>query len=389
MNILIIQTAFTGDVILATPLIEKLHRFYPHAHIDFLLRKGNEGLLERHPLLREVIIWDKKSDKQKNLLLIISKVRSKKYDIVVNAHRFLSSGLITQLSGAEETIGFDKNPLSLFFTKRIEHIIGDGTHEVQRNLNLITHLTDDSFQLPKLYPSTGDYAAVRYYKDRRYVCIAPTSVWFTKQFPKEKWIEAISLLSYYNIYLIGGPGDFQACNEILNAVQKSHSKNSGIINLAGKLTYLQSAALMHDAVMNFVNDSAPLHIASAMNANVTAVFCSTVPDFGFGPLSDHSKVVETGVHLDCRPCGLHGYDACPKGHFKCALTIKTDDLEIRKLPEYWIKAEPQIPSKKKPRKPAKKKSTRKTTKKSTRKSSKKIPKEEQIKIDFPSENNNQ
>jgi ADP-heptose:LPS heptosyltransferase len=364
VNILIIQTAFTGDVILATPLIEKLHRFYPHAHIDFLLRMGNEGLLEGHPLLHEVIIWDKKSDKQKNLLLIINKVRSKNYDIVVNAHRFLSSGLITYLSDAKETIGFDKNPLSLMFTKRIAHVIGDGTHEVQRNLNLITHLTDDSFQLPKLYPSAHDYADVRYYTNRPYVCIAPTSVWYTKQLPKEKWVELIPQLSSYNIYLIGGPGDFKACNEILNAVQKSHSKNSGIINLAGKLTYLQSAALIHDAAMNFVNDSAPLHMASAMNANVTAVFCSTISDFGFGPLSDHSKVVETSLHLDCRPCGLHGYQACPKGHFKCALTIEVKDLKIRKLQDYRIKTEPELPAKK---------SSRKTTKKSSRKPSKKSP----------------
>jgi heptosyltransferase-2 len=54
---------------------------------------------------------------------------------------------------------------------------------------------------------------------------------------------------------------------------------------------------------------------------VTAIFCSTVPYFGFGPLSDFSRVVETPEKLDCRPCGLHGYKACPQGHFKCAHTI--------------------------------------------------------------------
>lgn len=78
--------------------------------------------------------------------------------------------------------------------------------------------------------------------------------------------------------------------------------------------------------MNYVNDSAPLHIASAMNAPITAVFCSTVPAFGFGPLSDHSKIIETKLMLDCRPCGLHGFKSCPKGHFKCALSIEAKDL---------------------------------------------------------------
>jgi len=69
-----------------------------------------------------------------------------------------------------------------------------------------------------------------------------------------------------------------------------------------------------------------MHMASAMNAKTTAVFCSTIPDFGFGPLANHSKVVETEEDLDCRPCGLHGYNKCPKGHFKCAYTIKTEQL---------------------------------------------------------------
>ncbi len=78
---------------------------------------------------------------------------------------------------------------------------------------------------------------------------------------------------------------------------------------------------MEGAAMNYVNDSAPLHIASAMNAPVTAVFCSTVPAFGFGPLRENGRVVETKEKLDCRPCGLHGYKACPKGHFRCALGI--------------------------------------------------------------------
>ena len=78
--------------------------------------------------------------------------------------------------------------------------------------------------------------------------------------------------------------------------------------------------------MNYVNDSAPMHIASAMNAKTTAIFCSTVPSFGFGPLSDSAQIVETKLALDCRPCGLHGHKECPKGHFKCGFSIETEEL---------------------------------------------------------------
>jgi heptosyltransferase-2 len=97
-------------------------------------------------------------------------------------------------------------------------------------------------------------------------------------------------------------------------------------NLCGKLSFLQSAALMQAAEMNYTNDSAPLHFASAMNSPVTAVFCSTVPAFGFGPLRNNGKAVEIKERLSCRPCGLHGHKTCPEGHFKCAMEITNEQL---------------------------------------------------------------
>ena len=98
------------------------------------------------------------------------------------------------------------------------------------------------------------------------------------------------------------------------------------MNLAGKLSFLESTALMRDAVMNFMNDSAPLHLASAVNAKITAIFCSTVPSFGFGPMSEDSIIVQTKEKLKCKPCGLHGLKDCPEDHFKCAITIDKNEL---------------------------------------------------------------
>ena len=187
---------------------------------------------------------------------------------------------------------------------------------------MISEITDTSICKPKLYPTDNDFQVTSQYKSQPYICIAPTSVWFTKQYPKEKWAEFINQVdAAFQIYLIGGPDDTNACSEII-----SLSKKSGIINLCGKLSFLQTSALLVDAKMNYVNDSAPMHMASAMNAPVTAIFCSTIPSFGFGPLSDNSRIIETNEKLECRPCGLHGFKNCPKGHFNCALTIKTTDL---------------------------------------------------------------
>lgn len=314
---LIIQTAFIGDVVLATAVAEKLHRFYPDAMIDFMVRKGNDSLLNNHPFLRQVIVWDKKQGKYTNLLKLLKQTRRERYHHVINLQRFAASGFLTAFSKAEERIGFEKNPLSFLFDKKFPHVIGNkmqpGEHEVKRCLNLIEHLTDGSFEHPRLYPSKEDEVAVDEYVTESYITISPASVWFTKQTPAKIWIDFIRRNADKKCYLLGAPTDIELCNQI-----RMQCADASVEVLAGKLSLLQSAALMHQAEMNYTNDSAPLHIGSAMNAPVTAVFCSTIPEFGFGPLSSNSRTVETIELLDCRPCGLHGYSECPKGHFNCS-----------------------------------------------------------------------
>ncbi len=323
--ILVIQTAFIGDVVLATAVVEKLHHHFPGASIDMLVRKGNEELLEGHPFLRQVLVWDKKKGKLKNLFGMIRKVRSTKYDTVINLHRFASSGLMTVFSGARHTIGFDKNPLSRLFTMRKPHRIEAGIHEVDRNQSLIEHMTDQKPARPRLYPSERDFAKIKdYIGTKAFICIAPASVWFTKQWPAEKWAAFIKLTGSLRVYLLGAPNDKVLCERIA-----AMCDGLDIVILAGQLSFLESTALMQRAVMTFANDSAPLHLASAGNSPVTAVFCSTVTDFGFGPLSDVRNVVETTEALDCRPCGLHGFRECPLGHFRCATTIDEHQLSDR------------------------------------------------------------
>lgn len=316
-KVLIIQTAFIGDVILATPVISELNRLFPSVEIDVLVRKGNESLLANNPYVKNVLILDKKKSKIPELMRLIKIIRNENYDCIINLHRYASSGLITIFGGGKQTIGFDKNPLSLFFSKKAKHSLKEGLHEVERNLSLIKHLGAKNKVRPSLYPSEQDEALVEVYKTKEYFCLAPASVWYTKMLPIEKWIELIGVLSTKGqIYLLGGPGDIELCETIL-----SSSKVKNIENLAGKLSFLASAALMKGATRNYVNDSGPLHICSAMNAPVTAFFCSTITDFGFGPLSEDSKILEV-TDLDCRPCGIHGHKTCPQGHFKCGNEIK-------------------------------------------------------------------
>lgn len=321
-KILVIQTAFTGDVVLATALLEKLHTFFPAAAIDLLVRKGNEGLLLNHPFVHETLVWNKKGNKNKNLFSLLLRIRKNRYDILFNLQRFASTGILTAFSGAKEKIGFDKNPLSFFFTKKIKHQISDGLHEVERNNKLVEHITDDTVTKPRLYPSENNFEEVKKYCGEKYICVTPASVWFTKQYPEEKWVDLINEFpGQYNIFLLGGKDDAPLCESI-----KQKTKKTNLEVLAGKLGFLSSVALMKNAAMNYTNDSAPLHFASAVDAPVTAIFCSTIPSFGFYPLSTQSIIAETKQDLPCRPCSIHGLRACPLGHFKCAYTIETTQL---------------------------------------------------------------
>jgi ADP-heptose:LPS heptosyltransferase len=322
-NILIIQTAFIGDAILATALLEDVHRHFPKAKISMLVREGNEIFFEDHPFVSAVYAWRKKESKYKHLWLLTRQVRAARFDLVINLHRFAASGWITALSGASTKVGFDKNPLSFFYTHRVKHSLDQGQHEVERNAALLRAVSPaPCINKPRLYPSQKQQEKIKSFLGKPFLTISPNSVWFTKTAPATFWKDLIEAHQDWVIYVLGAPSDRKHGDALI-----AMTKHQRITNLCGQLSLMESAALMQFASMNFTNDSAPMHLCSAMNAPVTAVYCSTVPAFGFGPLSERSVILETKANLDCRPCGLHGHKACPKGHFKCG-DLNTDAVRI-------------------------------------------------------------
>lgn len=324
-TILIIQTAFIGDTILASHFARAVKEQYPNSKIHFFLRKGNESVIQGLPTIEKTWIWDKQGGKTKNLVKLICELRKIRFDMVFNLHRHFNSGLVTALMRSPVKAGFKQNPLSIFYTRKINHQIPDprGWHEVQRNLELIPEfkIVDNSkVYKPELPIQQKNFDKVAQYVNDNYFVVAPASVWFTKAWSEHKYRELTTeLVKLGKVYFIGAPSDKDLCDRIREGLPNTE-------NLCGALNLLDSAALMKNARRVFVNDSAPLHLASCVNAKTTAVFCSTVPAFGYTPLADDSVVVDVGDSLACRPCGLHGYKACPLGHFKCA-----ENIEIKKV----------------------------------------------------------
>jgi len=324
-TILIIQTAFIGDTILASHFARAVKEHYPNSKIHFFLRKGNESVIQGLPTIEKTWIWDKQGGKTKNLMKLISELRKINFDMVFNLHRHFNSGLVTAMMKSPVKAGFKQNPLSMFYTRKVNHQIPDprGWHEVQRNLELISDykiVDNQKNYKPELPIQPKNTEKVSKFVTDNYFVVAPASVWFTKAFSEHKYRELTGELSKMGkVYFIGAPGDKDLCDRIRKDFPNTE-------NLCGELNLLDSAALMKNARRVFVNDSAPLHLASCVNARTTAIFCSTVPAFGYTPLADDSVVVDVGNTLSCRPCGLHGYKECPLKHFKCS-----EDIEIRAI----------------------------------------------------------
>lgn len=307
-RLLVIQTAFIGDVILALPVLQSLRTWYPAAELVFLVRRGNEGLLANHPAVDRILTWDKDRNKQRNLLRLAGELHRTAFDGVINLHRYFSTGLLVLASWAPVRAGFSAHPMApLIYTHARPHRLsapGETPiwHEVDRNRSLLGDGPPPATRRPRLFPSDADEARVDALPEPSpRIVLAPASVWPAKQWPPNRWQELIAACRKMGpLALAGGPEDRALCAELAE-------NQAGVHNYAGELHLLQTAALMARAAVVVTNDSAPQHLASAVNAPTVSLFTATHPRFGFGPLAERSRVVEPPPAADERPPQLHAF----------------------------------------------------------------------------------
>ncbi|MBO3272642.1 glycosyltransferase family 9 protein [Hymenobacter defluvii] len=320
---LLIQTGSLADVILLTALIEYLRLIEPTSILDVLIQQEHTSVLQNHPFINQILTVEKSQIKLPVAHQLLRQIRAVNYHRVINLQHSTATGLLTAFSGAEERIGFTKNPLSTGFTRAVPYFIATDTHEVARNLQLLAPPAYTPLTLPRLYPTLADVeAAMPYTLAGNYLCLAPGADQRTRQLPTEQWLKLLAALpSCYPVYLVGTTADAALCAELA-----ARSHRSGVVNLAGRLSVLATAVLLRGAVLNYVLDSAMLHLCSAVAAPTCAVYCSTAPTFGFGPLSPQAWVVESAADLECRSCDVTGYAQCPLTHFLCGRGIGTAQL---------------------------------------------------------------
>lgn len=327
-RILVLQTAFLGDVILTLPLVQVLKEFFAFSSVDVVVIPRAANILSGHPDIRRIIEFDKRGRDAGigGLWRLAMKLRRERYSLALVPHRSLRSALLVLLAGVPIRLGFTKSAGRFLFTKRVAY--ENGVHEIDRNLSLLKGIGIGTyaFRRPALYPSAEDSDAVSTYLAQSFsgklpplIAIAPGTVWNTKRWFKERFAELAArfVADGFGVVLIGGGDDQELCGEIAAA------GGTGVVNSAGRLSMLQSAELIRHSRLLVCNDSAPLHLATAVGTPILAIFGATVPDFGFGPVGERDVVVETRG-LSCRPCSIHGGDRCPIKTFDCMDRITTE-----------------------------------------------------------------
>jgi heptosyltransferase-2 len=315
----VVQTAFLGDVVLTTPLLEVLAA--RHGPVDVVTTPAAAALLETHPAVRRVWRYDKRGREAglAGLRRLAASLRAEGYARAVLPHRSWRSGALAVWAGIPERIGFDDAPARLTYTTRVAR--PHGGHEVERLLALAGGAgsgergAEGTAPPVRLGLTDADRAAAdRWLAEAGiapgFVALAPGSIWGTKRWPGYGELAARLVAGGREVVVVGGAEDAKLADEVVAA-------GSGkIASAAGVLALRASAALISRAGVLVTNDSAPLHLATATGTRVVAIFGPTVPAFGFGPRGPLDRVVEH-PGLDCRPCSPHGPQACPLGHHRC------------------------------------------------------------------------
>lgn len=317
---LVIQTSFLGDTVLTTPLLMQLARRGP---VDVVTTPASAALLRNHPAVHELITYDKRGLDRGVLgfIALAQRLRATNYEIAFLAQGSWRSALLAMAAGVPTRVGFSTSSGRLFYTKRVAY--RDDLHHAARLLMLARPNGREPSRAelrPSLHPGEVERSEVDALLTRHgvtsgetIVAMAPGSIWATKRWPYFAEL-AEGLRNDVRVVILGGADDSALAQSIVAAAP-------GAIDATGHLSLLASAELIGRANVLVTNDSAPLHLASAMGTPTVAIFGPTVPDFGFGPLAPRNGVMGHDA-LPCRPCDRHGPQRCPLGHHRCMREIE-------------------------------------------------------------------
>lgn len=316
-RILVFQTAFLGDAILAIPLLKALRTSFPEAKLGFVCRRGVGPFFLESGLVQEVIEVDKTDSS--NLKKAIKRTQNFKSDLIVSPHRSFRTAFWIWRLGARFSVGF-KDPWTFFaYKKRV--VRPKIEHDVKRQLSLLTGLGIDVLRLPQdiLSLNVKIPSHEKFSSFSNYVALSPGSQWETKRWTEEGFIQVGRKLRADGLMVIvlGSSVEKELCQRVAQSIP-------GAVNLCGETTILELAQILKLSKFLICNDSGTMHVATAVGTPVVSIFGATIPSQGYAPWSKKAKIVE--IDLSCRPCGAHGHNQCPLKHHDCMKKITSEQV---------------------------------------------------------------
>lgn len=352
--ILLVQTAFLGDLLLTIPLLKQIRQIRPGASIHLVCRKGLGPLLKALGFVDE--IHEIQKGRGDSYAAIEARLRALRFEWIFCPHPSVRSALLVSRLRARRKIGFRSFWNFFFFSDRAARVRAP---EALRLLGLLTpldrHLSGEfkgKFTLKwrewvgrdwnqkvrvegsgggvlpavpaELSISSRDlllrHQPVLPVAPRTWA-LFPGSVWATKQWPPEKFLELAEMILKKGdqVLWMGGPDEKQLCQELVEACPRSRS-------LAGQTDLWETLVTLSRCQGVVSNDSGGQHLAAVAGVPVVSVFGPTSLEFGFRPWSDRSAVAEV-EGLFCRPCGPHGHRKCPRGTLECQKTLLASSVE--------------------------------------------------------------
>ncbi|MGA2498414.1 MAG: lipopolysaccharide heptosyltransferase I [Tepidisphaeraceae bacterium] len=302
-RILLIKPSSLGDVVHALPVLNLLRRRFPRARISWMLAAACAGLLEGHPQLDEIILFDRKrlgtawrSPRALQELWNLNRgLRHRRFNLVIDLQGLLRSGWMTWRTGAADRVGFAnaREGAWLFYNWRIP-IETMEQHAVERYLKVAEavgcgrepvefrfHVTDeDRAQVDALIPPREKFAV-----------LLPATNWATKRWPAERFAAMVGAIEkrFGLKSVVAGAADAAG---LAPRIQPH-------FDVTGKTRLRQLVALLERASLVIANDSGPMHIAAALGRPLVCVFGPTNP-VRTGPFGRNDSVVR--VTIPCAPC---------------------------------------------------------------------------------------
>ncbi len=321
----IVQTAFVGDVIFASPLAQAIKARHPQARLALVVRAAQAEVAACIPGVDEVVVFDKRgADRGPVGLWRAARRLRGRFDVLLSLHRSTRSGLLAYLSGIPLRVGFRQGPWRLAYHRAVPWNEAEPA-PLPQYLRLLEAI-DIPAQNPQLRlqappDSQRRIEAFRLRHPRLppgpWVALCIGSVWATKRWPAVYFASLAALLSRsgYHALLLGGPGERDIESEIRRAATVELFSDVG-----GTLS--NAAALLSGCAAAVGGDSGLAHMARALGIPSVVLF---------GPTDARSQFFDRrsrplAARVKCRPCSHHGPRRCPEGHHDCMRLISPQEV---------------------------------------------------------------